>query len=917
MGRQIRDIERSGRFPWQRVLFGVLAIAFIWLVAGHFTEVKKLADTLAQGQWQWVLAAAVLQVIYYLTFTTSYQAAFYALGIKRKVRELVPVALGSLFVNVVAPTASTAGAALFVDDAARRGHSPTRAATAILLQLVADYSALLLVLVAGMAVLFAYHDLQTYEIIGALILLLLNIALTGVLLLGIWRPTLVEGLLRWIQATVNRIGAWFKRPALLDTDWAYTNAAELTAASQAVTEYPTRLVRLILVMLVAYAVDLSSLYVLFRAFGLSIGLGPLVAGFAMGLLFWIVSPIPQGIGLVEGIMTLTYTSLGVPAETAAIVSLAFRGLTFWLPLVLGFMLIQRTRTFGGRERSLAEAWGVRLVALLTALMGVVNLLSTVTPSLMSRLKIVESYLPLMVSRGGHLTAALAGFALMSLSIGLWRRKRNAWILTLAVLLVSALSHIVKGLDYEEALLGLGLAVWLLSLRSHFYARSDTPSVRQGLWAAAASIGFTVLYGVTGFYLLDRHFSVNFGLIAALHQTVVMFAGFYDPGLLPIPITRFGRFFASSIYLVGAGTFAYALFMLLRPVLLHHAATSADRYKAEAIIQRYGRTSLARMALFDDKTYYFSPGGSVIAYVVHNGSALALGDPIGPPTDAPQAITVFKSFCARNDWAPAFFQTQPDYLEQYKTAGFKSLSIGNEAIVAVANFTLSGNANKGLRSAYNRLARLGYRAAALHPPFTQAQLAELRAISDIWIAHMHGSEKRFSLGQFDEAYLQSGPVMVVYDPIDHPVAFANIVPEYQRNEISIDLMRYIPGEHGIMDFMFVSLFEWATREGYASFNLGLSALSGVGEHPEDPNIERALHYIYEHVNQFYNFKGLHAFKAKFHPVWQSRYLIYPNAAALPAIALGLNRASSGGYALRDYLSPLRNALTPRLREKALP
>jgi phosphatidylglycerol lysyltransferase len=910
MGKQIKRPERSGGLSWQRILLGVLAIAFVWLVVSHFTEVKKLASTLAQGQWQWVLAAAALQVVYYLTFTATYQAAFYALGIKRKLLELVPAALGSLFINVVTPTASTAGAALFVDDAARRGHSPARAATATLLQLVADFSSVLLVLAAGMTVLVFYHDLQTYEIIGAVILLLLTATLTGVLLLGIWRPSLVEGLLHWIQAVVNRIGGWFKHPNLLNADWAYTNAAELTAASQAVTEYPSRLVRLLLVMLTAYAVDIASLYVLFHAFGQSIGFGPLVAGFAMGILFWIVSPIPQGIGLVEGIMTLTYTSLGIPAETAAVVSIAFRGLTFWLPLVLGFVLIQRTRTFGGRERSLAEVWGVRIVAILTAMMGIVNLLSAVTPSLMSRLKIIESYLPLMVSRGGHLTAALGGFALLSLSVGLWRRKRNAWILTLAVLVISAISHIVKGLDYEEALLGLGLAVWLLTLRAHFYARSDTPSVRQGLWAVATSIGFTLLYGVTGFYLLDRQFSVNFGLGAAIRQTVVMFAAFYDPGLQPIPITHFGHFFANSIYLVGAITFTYALFMLLRPVLLHNTTTSEERHKAEAIIKRYGRTSLARMALFDDKAYYFSPGGSVIAYAAYNGAAIALGDPIGPPTDAPQAIAGFKSFCARNDWVPAFYQTQPDYLEHYNIAGFKSLNIGSEAIVKITDFSLSGNANKGLRSAYNRLVKLGYRAVTLHPPLSQSQLAELRAISDTWMAHMHGAEKRFSLGWFDEAYLQSGPIVVVYNPEDRPVAFANIVSEYQRNEISIDLMRYIPGEHGIMDFMFVSLVEWAAQEGYASFDLGLSALSGVGEQPEDPNIERALHYIFEHVNQFYNFKGLHAFKAKFHPTWMPRYLVYPNATALPTIALGLNSASSSGNVLREYLPSLRNVINLR-------
>jgi phosphatidylglycerol lysyltransferase len=914
MGTQIQSQERSVRLPWQRVLLGGLAVAFVWLVVSHFTEVKKLADTLAQGQWQWVLFAAALQVVYYLIFTASYQAAFRTLGIKRRVWELVPVTLGSLFINVVAPTASTAGAALFVDDAARHGHSPARAATAILLQLVADFSAFLLVLATGMVVLFINHDLQVYEIIGAAILLLLTVVLASVLLLGIWRPGLVEGLLRWVQALINHVGGWFGHPNLLHADWASTNAADLTVASQAVTQYPSRLARLLLVMLAAYIVDLASLYVLFHAFGQAIGLGTLVAGFAMGVLFWIVSPIPQGIGLVEGIMTLTYTSLGIPAETAAIVSLSFRGLTFWLPLVLGFVLVQRTRTFGGRERSLAESWGVRIAALLTASMGVVNLFSAVTPSLMSRLAVIESFLPLMVRRGGHLTAALAGFALMSLSVGLWRRKRNAWILTLAVLMVSAVSHLVKGLDYEEALLGLGLAIWLLTLRPHFYARSDTPSVRQGLWAVATSIGFTLLYGVTGFYLLDRHFNINFGLAAAARQTVVMFAEFYDPGIQPVPITHFGHFFANSIYLVGVGTFTYALFMLLRPVLLRHPASGDERRRAEAIVQRYGRSSLARMALFDDKAYYFSPGGSVIAYAARNGVAVALGDPIGLPTDAHRAISGFKAFCAQNDWVPAFYQTQSDYLAYYETTGFKSLNIGSEAVVKTANFSLSGNANKGLRSAYNRLVKLGYSADVLYPPIDGSQLAELRAISDTWLAHMHGGEKRFSLGWFDEAYLQSGPVMIVYDPDGHPVAFANIVTEYQRNEISIDLMRYIPGEHGIMDFMFVSIFQWAAQEGYASFDLGLSALSGVGEQPKDRNIERALHYIYEHVNQFYNFKGLHAFKAKFHPDWIPRYLIYPNTAALPSIALALNNASSGGYALHLPLSPIWNRLKIRTTVK---
>ncbi len=108
------------------------------------------------------------------------------------------------------------------------------------------------------------------------------------------------------------------------------------------------------------------------------------------------------------------------------------------------------------------------------------------------------------------------------------------------------------------------------------------------------------------------------------------------------------------------------------------------------------------------------------------------------------------------------------------------------------------------------------------------------------------------------------------------------------------------EAGIMDFLFVSLFNWAKEQNFAAFNLGLSALSGVGEHSDDPAIERALHYIYQNVNNFYNFRGLHSFKEKFHPAWSPRYLIYPGPASLPAVSISLLNASLGGSLINNIV-----------------
>ena len=892
----------------RRWLLWLLLIGFAWLTVARFTEIKNLADTLAQGQWQWILAAVLLQILYYLLYTAVYQSAFVTVDVRSRVRDLLPVTFASIFVNVVAPSGGASGTALFVDDAARRGQSAARAAVGTILVLIADFSAFTLILLVGLTVLFLDHNLTFYEVAASLILMASTVSLTGTLLLGLWHPERLRQLLSHIQRVVNRAGSWFRRPSLLNRDWSDKNAAEFTEAAQAMATRPVHLARTLVVALAAQLVNLASLYVLFLAFQYPITFGPLVAGYSMAILFLIVSPTPMGVGVVEGVTPLVLISLGVPAAIATVVVLAFRGLSFWLPMFIGFILLQRLKSFSPAEQVQARSWNVRVVAILTAIMGVINILSAVTPSLATRMAMITHYSPLLVVRGSHLTAALAGFALLVLAVGLWRHKHTAWLLTLVVLVISVISHLLKGLDFEEAILAAGLAIWLFALGSHFQALSDTPSIRKGARLLVAALAFTLIYGTIGFYMLDRHFSVNFDFGSALQQTIVMFTEFYDPGLQPV--TGFGRYFAASIYIVGAVTLGYALFVVIRPVVRPQGASSQERSRAEAIVQAYGHSALARMALFEDKSYWFSPGGSVVAFAAKGRAAVTLGDPIGPPKDAVAAIAGFKAYCARHDWQTAFFQTLPDYISHYRAAGFDFVQIGNEGVIDLADYTISGKRNKSLRSNYNRFIKSGYRAEVHLPPLPTELLEELREVSDEWLTMMHGREKRFSLGWFDDDYIRSGPVMAIHTPDDDISAFTNMVTEYKLNEVSTDLMRRrAKVESGAMDFLFVSFCEWAKAQGYASLNLGLSALSGVGEQPDDPQIERALHYVYEHINQFYNFKGLHEFKEKFHPHWEPRYFVFENPTGLLAAAVVLTRASSGDDFVWQYAKELLKKKQP--------
>jgi phosphatidylglycerol lysyltransferase len=546
-----------------------------------------------------------------------------------------------------------------------------------------------------------------------------------------------------------------------------------------------------------------------------------------------------------------------------------------------------------------EGFGVHLSAFLTAVMGVINLTSSLQPALRTRLATLENILPLEVQHGSRFSASLAGFALLLLAGNLWRRKHAAWLVTLILLGVSIVSHLFKGLDYEEASFGLALIILLVLLRRSFHAASDRPSLKQGLKVLAAAFVFTLIYGVVGFLLLDEHFHRQFGLLDAVRQTAAMFALLEEPPLEPL--SGFGRYFAVSIYGIGLVTVAFAFLMLLRPVLVRRPASSAERARAKAIVQQFGRTALARATLFEDKSYFFSAENVMIAYGARGHGAIVLGDPIGPPEHIPAAIQQFCAFCAHNDWQPAFISTLPDHLEAYRAAGLNTLCLGFEAIVPLQHFTLEGSENKNLRNGVSRMERANYHALIYTPPIDDALLHTLKAISDAWLTLQSGGEMHFSDGWFDPAYLRECPLIVLQSPEGRPVAFANLVGEYQNNELTLDLMRHFPeSPNGTMDYLFAKMLLWARDQGYSTFSLGLSAIVGVGEKADDPRIEQALHTLAEYLSRFYNFKGLHNFKEKFHPQWEPRYLVYPGAAQLPLLLNTLLEVHSGGNYLWKYL-----------------
>ena len=219
-------------------------------------------------------------------------------------------------------------------------------------------------------------------------------------------------------------------------------------------------------------------------------------------------------------------------------------------------------------------------------------------------------------------------------------------------------------------------------------------------------------------------------------------------------------------------------------------------------------------------------------------------------------------------------------------GLKSLKIGEEAIVPVQDFSLDGSHRKRLRNKNRQLTKEGLVIDQLTAPIDDTTMAELREVSDLWLADGGHRERTFTLGWFDADYLNETTVLVARSAGGRIEAFVNLLPTFHGTIGNFDLMRRRPdAPNGVMDFLFVHLIERFKANGLTGMTLGFAPLAHIDG---DGLLQRALRTLYESENAAFNFKGLYEYKSKWDPVWEERSLVYRSDLELPQIAYAVAR-----------------------------
>ena len=325
-------------------------------------------------------------------------------------------------------------------------------------------------------------------------------------------------------------------------------------------------------------------------------------------------------------------------------------------------------------------------------------------------------------------------------------------------------------------------------------------------------------------------------------------------------------------------------------------------QARRLMARWGAAPLHFFALLPDKRYLFSGPGERewgVAYRVVGRQALALGDPLGDPAAAPEAVTAFAALCRRQGWKPVWYQTALTSL--YAQAGLHTVKVGEDAQISLTDFSLAGKKYAKMRNDLRRVEKSGIALEAYGPdcPPPAECAAEMGAISQSWRKAHNANEGWFAMGGFDprsRLFAESRFFVARDTQAGRIVAFTTFVPVLGPNNPgwTLDLMRRRPDAlHGVIDFLIVSAATQFAGEGAKLLSLGLSPLAGEDDLAEAAATSHIRRFLYTRLNRAYNFQGLHTFKAKFATHWEPRFLAYPGRLAL---------AAASGAVLKAHMTP---------------
>ena len=514
-------------------------------------------------------------------------------------------------------------------------------------------------------------------------------------------------------------------------------------------------------------------------------------------------------------------------------------------------------------------------ALAAAIVGLVNIASALSPNVRWRGHLLLQFEPVEAIRLFHALAFPAGAALLLVAPYLAKRRRRAWEVAVALMLLLGLFDLLKGLDFEETIITWAAAAILLLGRKEFRVRHDPITLRSAIWRVPF-LGLTGLAAAAvATWAAQGH--------PSLHTVAVQTADLLQWQQGPIHYHHHFGWIPLGVHLLEIGTLLAIAYVIFRPLTAPRALPSpAAREVASDLVRAHGADTLAFFKLRADEHYLFSEDRrAFVGYTIENGVMLLSGDPVGPPDAFPGLLAQARGFAEARGLKLGALGASESLRRLYEQLGLRTIYLGDEAIVELDRFSLEGRPIRKVRQSVTRLGKAGYEAVlcelgALDP-------GVLEQVENVVERGRQGAPERgFSMameslqGQHDHETL----LVIARDGEGAIRGVLHFVPCYGRPAVSLSFMRRDPETpNGLTEFLVVRAIELLRERGVEELSLNFAAFAKWMHSPSKRH-ERVLGKLIALGNPYFQIESLYRFNAKFFPRWESRFLVYEGAFGLP-------------------------------------
>ncbi len=517
-----------------------------------------------------------------------------------------------------------------------------------------------------------------------------------------------------------------------------------------------------------------------------------------------------------------------------------------------------------------------LAALATAIVGITDLASSLTPNVSFRGRALVHVEPVGLMRSAHALAIPVSIGLVLTAYYLLHRRALALRVAVALMLVLTVFNLVRGFDLDQAAVTAAGGGLLWASRASFYVRHEPSSLRSAIWRVPLLLtgGFAAAVLVVA---VAAPSGASVGAI--LRETLDLLVWQSGP-------FRFHDEFAHAalgVELMSLAMVVGVAYLLFRPLAAPRDLPDAElRRAAAAVVRGHGTDTLAFFKLRGDKHYLFDDERTAfVGYRVEGGVMVVSGDPVGDAEAVRRLIPTVTTFAERRDLRIAAIGVSAEGRALFEEAGLRALYLGDEAIVETNTFSLEGRAIRKVRQSVSRLEAAGYRTRMAELSTLGEDVAEaLERIASDW---RHGAAERgFSMAMdaLTNPHNAETLILVARDHDDVVRGFLHFVPVYGRPAASLSFMRREQGApNGLTEFMIVKAIAEFRGRGIEEVSLNFAVFARLLREP-DGVLERLAARVITIGDTWFQIERLYRFNAKFFPRWQPRYFMYERRFGLP-------------------------------------